>query len=68
MGDNKNNKKVRFLLLLFQLILWFDVIVMDIVVIAIKELDLSEQIMIILPINITTITSIIINGLQYKKK
>lgn len=68
MSDNKNNKKARFLLLLFQLILWFEVIVVDTVVIAIKELDLSEQIMIILPINITTITTIIMNGLQYKKK
>jgi len=58
------DKKVRFILLITQVVLWFMVMVMEMVV---KQINVSEHMLFLVSINLITIVTILINVHNYRK-
>ena len=61
------DKKVRFILLITQVVLWFMVMVMEMVVLIVKQINLSEHMLFLVSINLITIVTILINVHNYRK-
>ena len=53
------DKKVRFILLITQVVLWFMVMVMEMVVLIVKQINVSEHMLFLVSINLITIVTII---------
>ena len=61
------DKKVRFILLITQVVLWFRVMVMEMVVLIVKQINVSEHMLFLVSINLITIVTILINVHNYRK-
>ena len=61
------DKKVRFILLITQVVLWFMVMVMEMVVLIVKQINVSEHMIFLVSINLITIVTILINVHNYRK-
>ena len=61
------DKKVRFKLLITQVVLWFMVMVMEMVVLIVKQINVSEHMLFLVSINLITIVTILINVHNYRK-
>lgn len=61
------DKKVRFILLITQVVLWFMVMVMEMVVLIVKQRNVSEHMLFLVSINLITIVTILINVHNYRK-
>ena len=61
------DKKVRFRLLITQVVLWFMVMVMEMVVLIVKQINVSEHMLFLVSINLITIVTILINVHNYRK-
>ena len=61
------DKKVRFILLITQVVLWFMVTVMEMVVLIVKQINVSEHMLFLVSINLITIVTILINVHNYRK-
>lgn len=61
------NKKARFILLITQVVLWFMVMVMEMVVLIVKQINVSEHMLFLVSINLITIVTILINVHNYRK-
>ena len=61
------DKKVRFILLITQVVLWFMVMVMEMVVLIVKQINVSEHMLFLVSINLVTIVTILINVHNYRK-
>ncbi len=51
------DKKVRFILLITQVVLWFMVMVMEMVVLIVKQINVSEHMLFLVSINLITIVT-----------
>ena len=60
------DKKVRFILLITQVVLWFMVMVMEMVVLIVKQINVSEHMLFLVSINLITIVTILINVHNYR--
>lgn len=49
------DKKARFILLITQVVLWFMVMVMEMVVLIVKQINVSEHMLFLVSINLITI-------------
>ena len=61
------DKKARFILLITQVVLWFMVMVMEMVVLIVKQINVSEHMLFLVSINLITIVTILINDHNYRK-
>lgn len=61
------DKKVRFILLITQVVLWLMVMVMEMVVLIVKQINVSEHMLFLVSINLITIVTILINVHNYRK-
>ena len=61
------DKKVRFILLITQVVLWFMVMIMEMVVLIVKQINVSEHMLFLVSINLITIVTILINVHNYRK-
>lgn len=61
------DKKARFILLITQVVLWFMVMVMKMVVLIVKQINVSEHMLFLVSINLITIVTILINVHNYRK-
>lgn len=61
------DKKARFILLITQVVLWFMVMVMEMVVLIVKQINVSEHMLFLVSINFITIVTILINVHNYRK-
>lgn len=61
------DKKARFILLITQVVLWFMVMVMEMVVLIVKQINVSEHMLFLMSINLITIVTILINVHNYRK-
>lgn len=61
------DKKAGFILLITQVVLWFMVMVMEMVVLIVKQINVSEHMLFLVPINLITIVTILINVHNYRK-
>lgn len=61
------DKKVRFILLITQVVLWFMVMVMEMVVLIVKQINVLEHMLFLVSINLITIVTILINVHNYRK-
>ena len=61
------DKKARFILLITQVVLWFMVMVMEMVVLIVKQINVSDHMLFLVSINLITIVTILINGHNYRK-
>ena len=61
------DKKARFILLITQVVLWFMVMVMEMVVLIVKQINVSEYMLFLVSINLITIVTILINVDNYRK-
>ena len=61
------DKKARFILLITQVVLWFMVMVMEMVVLIVKQINVSEHMLFLVSINLITIVIILINVHNYRK-
>lgn len=61
------DKKARFILLITQVVLWFMVMVMEMVVLIVKQINVSEHMLFLVSINLITIVTILINVHNYRK-
>lgn len=61
------DKKARFILLITQVVLWFMVMVMEMVVLIVKQINVSEYMLFLVSINMITIVTILINVHNYRK-
>lgn len=61
------DKKVRFILLITQVVLLFMVMVMEMVVLIVKQINVSEHMLFLVSINLITIVTILINVHNYRK-
>lgn len=61
------DKKARFILLITQVVLWFMVMVMEMVVLIVKQINVSEHMLFLVSINLITIVTILINVNNYRK-
>ena len=61
------DKKARFILLITQVGLWFMVMVMEMVVLIVKQINVSEYMLFLVSINLITIVTILINVHNYRK-
>ena len=62
-----DDKKARFILLITQVVLWFMVMVMEMVVLIVKQINVSEHMLFLVSINLITIVTILINVHNYRK-
>lgn len=61
------DKKAGFILLITQVVLWFMVMVMEMVVLIVKQINVSEHMLFLVSINLITIVTILINVYNYRK-
>jgi hypothetical protein len=61
------DKKARFILLITQVVLWFMVMIMEMVVLIVKQINVSEHMLFLVSINLITIVTILINVHNYRK-
>lgn len=61
------DKKARFILLITQVVLWFMVMVMEMVVLIVKQINVSEHMLFLVSINLITIVTIYKNVHNYRK-
>ena len=61
------DKKARFILLITQVVLWFMVMVMEMVVLIVKQINVSDHMLFLVSINLITIVTILINVHNYRK-
>lgn len=61
------DKKARFILLITQVVLWFMVMVMEMAVLIVKQINVSEHMLFLVSINLITIVTILINVHNYRK-
>ena len=61
------DKKARFILLITQVVLWFMVMVMEMVVLIVKQINVSEHMLFLVSINLITIVTILIHVHNYRK-
>ena len=61
------DQKARFILLITQVVLWFMVMVMEMVVLIVKQINVSEHMLFLVSINLITIVTILINVHNYRK-
>lgn len=61
------DKKARFILLITQVVLWFMVMVMEMVVLIVKQINVSKHMLFLVSINLITIVTILINVHNYRK-
>ena len=61
------DKKTGFILLITQVVLWFMVMVMEMVVLIVKQINVSEHMLFLVSINLITIVTILINVHNYRK-
>lgn len=61
------DKKARFILLITQVVLWFMVMVMEMVVLIVKQINVSEHMLFLVSINLIKIVTILINVHNYRK-
>lgn len=61
------DKKAIFILLITQVVLWFMVMVMEMVVLIVKQINVSEHMLFLVSINLITIVTILINVHNYRK-
>lgn len=61
------DKKARFILLITQVVLWFMVMVMEMVVLIVKQINVSEHMLFLVSINLITIVTSLINVHNYRK-
>lgn len=61
-------KKARFILLIIQVALWFIVMVMEMVVLIVKQISVSEHMFFLVSLNLITMITILINVYNYRKK
>lgn len=61
------DKKARFILLITQVVLWFMVMVMEMVVLIVKQINVSEHMLFLVSINLITIVTFLINVHNYRK-
>lgn len=61
------DKKAGFILLITQVVLWFMVMVMEMVVLIVKQINVSEHMLFLVSINLITIVTILINVHNYRK-
>ena len=61
------DKKARFILLITQVVLWFMVMVMEMVVLIVKQINVSEHMLFLVSIDLITIVTILINVHNYRK-
>lgn len=61
------DKKARFILLITQVVLWFMGMVMEMVVLIVKQINVSEHMLFLVSINLITIVTILINVHNYRK-
>lgn len=61
------DKKAGFILLITQVVLWFMVMVMEMVVLIVKQINVSEYMLFLVSINLITIVTILINVHNYRK-
>ena len=61
------DKKARFILLITQVVLWFMVMVMEMVVLIVKQINVSEHMLFLVSINLITIVTTLINVHNYRK-
>ena len=61
------DKKARFILLITHVVLWFMVMVMEMVVLIVKQINVSEHMLFLVSINLITIVTILINVHNYRK-
>ena len=61
------DKKARFILLITQVVLWFMVMVMEMVVLIVKQINVLEHMLFLVSINLITIVTILINVHNYRK-
>lgn len=62
------SKKAKNLLLIMQVVLWSVVIVMEIFVILVKNLDISEHTYFLISLNLFIMSAILINIYNYTKE
>lgn len=61
------DKKAGFILLITQVVLWFMVMVMEMVVLIVKQINVSEHMLFLVSINLIIIVTILINVHNYRK-
>lgn len=61
------DKKAGLILLITQVVLWFMVMVMEMVVLIVKQINVSEHMLFLVSINLITIVTILINVHNYRK-
>ena len=61
------DKKAGFILLITQVVLWFMVMVMEMVVLIVKQINVSEHMLFLVSINLIIIVTILINVYNYRK-
>ena len=61
------DKKAGFILLITQVVLWSMVMVMEMVVLIVKQINVSEHMLFLVSINLITIVTILINVHNYRK-
>ena len=61
------DKKAGFILLITQVVLWFMVMVMEMVVLIVTQINVSEHMLFLVSINLITIVTILINVHNYRK-
>lgn len=60
-------KKARFILLIIQVALWFVVMVMEMVVLIVKQINVSEHMFFLVSLNLIIMITIFINVYNYRK-
>ncbi len=60
-------KNARFILLIIQVVLWFIVMVMEMVVLIVKQIDILEHIFFLVSLNLLTTLTIFVNVYNYRK-
>ena len=61
------DKKAGFILLITQVVLWIMVMGMEMVVLIVKQINVSEHMLLLVSINLITIVTILINVHNYRK-
>ena len=61
------HRNIQFILLITQVVLWFMVMVMEMVVLIVKQINVSEHMLFLVSINLITIVTILINVHNYRK-
>lgn len=61
-------KKAKFILLIIQVALWFIVMVMEMLVLIVKQISVSEHMFFLVSLNLITMITILINVYNYRKK